>query len=423
MKKVIIILLLIGVAGLLGWQIYEKATASLESGGRRRRQPVVAVETAPVMKKSIVEVGNFTGTLYPQSIYSLAPKISGRVEKILVNLGDSVQEGQLVALLDSAEHQENLLQAKAELEVAKANLLERQNLLENAQRELGRTRELRKTKIASVSQLDAAQSEVNTQKAKLRVAQAQVSQKTAALKMAQLRLSYTRIEVPMHGGGQLRVVGERFVDQGALLSSNQPIISVLEVDKLIAAIHVIERDYPKIQIGLEAQITTDAFPGRTFGGKVIRIAPLLKEKSREAKVEVQVPNADMLLKPGMFARVRIKFAQHDNATVVPKAALLKRNGMQGVYLADLNKMRAKFVTVKVGIVNGAHAEILDPPLKGQIITLGQHLLSDGGKIMIPAKEGGRPASAAGKAWRNNKKARPGEGKPSRGTRKEQKKEG
>jgi RND family efflux transporter MFP subunit len=404
MKKLIIVLLLIGAAALLGWQIYVKATTSMQGGGRRRGQPVVAVELTPVTQRSIKYIGEFTGTLYPQSQYTLAPKIAGRVEKILVNVGDPVQEGQLVALLDSAEHQENLLQSQAELEVAKANLLERQNVLNNAQRELGRTQELRKTKIASVSQLDAAQSEVNTQEAKLRVAKAQVNQKEASLKMAQLKLAYTQIKVPSHEGGQMRVVGERYVDQGALLSINQPIISVLEVSKLTAAIHVIERDYPKIKIGLEAQMTTDAFPGRTFNGQVIRIAPLLKEKSREAKVEIQVPNPDTLLKPGMFVRVRIKFDQHDNATVVPKAALLKRNGIEGVYVADIENMQAKFVPVQKGIVNGQFAEVLKPRLSGQVVTLGHHLLSDGGKISVPdagaapggggrdrkGKRGGRP---------------------------------
>ena len=170
MKKFFIILLLVCGASLLGWQIYEKASSSLQGGERRRRQPVVAVELSPVERKSIIEIGNFTGSLYPQSQYILAPKIAGRVEKILVNIGDQVREDQLVALLDSAEHQENVLQAEAELEVTKANLLERRNLLENAMREMGRTKELRKTRIASVSQLDAAQSEVNTQQAKLRVA-------------------------------------------------------------------------------------------------------------------------------------------------------------------------------------------------------------------------------------------------------------
>ena len=421
MKKLLILLVLIGGAALLGWQIYEKATASLDSGNRRRRQPVVAVKIEPVSRKSIVEVGDFTGSLNPNSMYSLAPKISGRVEKILVNIGDTVKDGQLVALLDSAEHQENLLQAQAEVEVARANLLERQNVLENAQRELGRTNELRKTKIASVSQLDAAQSEVNTQLAKLRVAQAQVNQKTAALKMAQLSLSYTRIEVPSHENGQLRVVGERYVDQGALLSANQAIISVLEISRLKAAIHVIERDYPKIKIGLNAQITTDAFPGREFSGKVIRIAPLLQEKSREAKVEVEVPNPGMLLKPGMFVRVRIKFAQHENATVVPKAALLKRNGIQGVYLADLEKMQARFVPVKLGIVNGNHVEILKPALKGQVITLGHHLLSDGGKIMVPDQAG--PPAGAGKKGRGAARGAPGDRKPGQGPPKDRKQEG
>ena len=93
---------------------------------------------------------------------------------------------------------------------------------------------------------------------------------------------------------------------------------------VIALIDVIERDYPDVGPGQEAVIDTDAFPGREFAGKVTRVAPLLKETSRQARVEIEMPNPERLLKPGMFVRVRIEFDRHENATVVPLAALARR---------------------------------------------------------------------------------------------------
>ena len=391
MKKCFFILIILVGLGFLGWQIYEKASDSLKGSKRERRNVPVAVQVVLVKKASIREMGSFTGSLYPLSECIMAPKISGRLEKILVNIGDTVKGGQLVAVLDDDEYRQQVIQAKAELEVAKANLQERKSTIENAKREYERTVTLRRKKIASESQLDAAESEFKAQQARLKVAAAQISQKKAALKMANIRLSYAQIQVAENNNTGYRVVGERFVDEGAMLAPNTPIVSVLDIEKLIAAIHVIERDYPKIQPELEAVISTDAFPGRTFTGKVIRIAPFLKETSREARVELEIPNAQKLLKPGMFVRVQIQFNEHKNATVVPVAALVKRNGTQGVFLADLQEQKARFVPVTIGIVNGAQAEVLNPPITGAVVTLGHHLLEDGSSIILPDK---KPAGGA-----------------------------
>jgi RND family efflux transporter MFP subunit len=383
MKKFFTIVIAIAGIGFLSWQIYEKTSGSKEGFGSRRGNPAVAVETAPIQKESIKDVGRFTGSLSPQSEFMVAPKIAGRLEKILVDIGDVVTADQLVAVLDDEEYQQQVYQAVAELEVARANLVEVKITSENAKREYERTVALRQKKIASESQLDAAESEYKTQQAKLQVANAQVSQKQAALNMAKVRLSYTRIRVPPNHASQQRVVGERFVDEGSMLAPNTPIVSILDIGTLIGVINVIERDYPKIKPGLPAVINTDAFPGQTFSGKVIRIAPLLMEKAREARVEIEIPNQRMLLKPGMFVRVQMEFELHENATVIPQSAVVKRDGSQGVFVVDRQEKKARFIPVTLGIVNEARAEILKPELSGEVVTLGQHLLEDGANIILP----------------------------------------
>lgn len=391
MKKLIGVVILFGALGALGWQIYQSLSSPDKGFSRRRGKVPVAVEVASIQTASIRKIGHFTGTLHPVSAFVIAPKIAGRLEKILVNIGDQVASGQLVAVLDDDEYRQQVSQAKAELEVARANLTERENTLQNAEREYNRTVVLREKKIASESQLDASLSAFKIQQAKLDVAVAQVSQKAAALKMAEVRLSYTQIRLPQTNTAGNRVVGERFVDEGAMLSANREIVSILDIGTLIAAIHVIERDYANIRRGLAATVSTDAYPGRTFSGQVVRIAPMLKENSREARVEVEIPNDQNMLKPGMFVRVSIAFDQHDNATVIPSDSLIKRNGIQGVFVVDSEEHKAHFTEVTVGIVSDNQVEILAPPMSGDVVTLGHHLLEDGGAILLPDRTEASPS--------------------------------
>lgn len=392
MKKTLVILIVLVIAGLFGWLVYRKAPMSLKESVRRSQVFAVAVEVATVQKATIRDVRLFTGSLVPKSYFVVAPKVAGRLEKLLVNIGDTVKRDQLVAVLDDEEYVQQAEQARAEVQVFKANLIESRSSLDVAGREFKRAQALRRKKIASESELDVARAQYEAQEAKQKVALAQVAQKEAALRAAKIRLSYSKIRASWENGAKHRIVGERFVDEGAMLKANDPIVSILDIHSLTAVIHVIERDYPKVATGQEAMVTTDAFPTRTFTGKVLRVAPLLKETSREARVEIAVLNPDGILKPGMFVRVHIEFARHDNATVIPLNALVKRNGQKGVFLADTQDMKAHFVPVELGIINRELAEVVEPSLSGLVVILGHHLLEDGSTIVLPKVESGSSSS-------------------------------
>ncbi len=383
MKKAFGILIVLAFLGLLSWQIYQRVYTAQKASSRQRGSPPVAVEVASVQKAEIRDVAIFTGTLLPKSYFVVAPKISGRLEKLMLNIGDPVKRGQMIAVLDDEEYAQQVEQARAELKVAKANVVEHRSALEVAKREFERTKTLRQKKIASESELDAARAQYEAQEAKYKVALAQVLQNEAALKAAQVRLSYTKIQASWKDGDEHRIVGERFVDEGAMLTLNSPIISILDIHSLTAVIHIIERDYAYIQAGQEAIVTTDAYPGKTFTGKVVRVAPLLKETTRQARVEIEISNLEQILKPGMFVRAQIEFARHDDATVVPVSALVKRNSQQGVFMVDNQNMKAHFVPVTPGIINGDFAEVVKPSLSGLVVTMGHHLLENGSSITLP----------------------------------------
>jgi len=383
-RKVILIAVIVVIFGLIGWQIIQKVIQSSQGSGSERGAMPVAVEIEPVKKSVIRDLGNFAGSLAPRSQYMVAPKIAGRLEKLMVNIGDWIERDQLIAVLDDEEYSQQVRQAEADLQVAKANLEESKSSLDVAKREWERVQELHKKGISADSELDSVKGAHSTQEARYKVAQAQVSHRQASLEAANVRLSYTKIRASWEKGADRRVVGERLVDEGAMLTPNSPILSILEINPLLAVIHITDKDYFRVKRGQTAVISTDALPGKTVSGEIIRIAPLLKETSREARIEIEVPNSEGILKPGMFINVQIEFATLEEATVVPVSSIVKRDNQQGIFLVDMENKIARFVPIKIGISNNELAEIIDPPsLSGLVVTLGQHLLAHGSPVILP----------------------------------------
>lgn len=411
MRRFVAAVVVVAVVALFGWQMYRTA-ASTDKRSRRPARAAVAVEVAPVRKVTIRDVGRFTGSLRPRAYFVVAPKVAGRLRRLHVDIGDPVEPGRLIAELEDDEYAQKVEQARAELEVTRANLEQARSYVVVAKRELERAQALREKQISSESELDATRAQYEARHAGYKVALAQVAEREAALKATEIRLSYTRVRASWEDGSArqgTRFIGERFVDEGALLKANSPIVSVVDIAALVAVIHVTERDYSRLRPGLEASVAADAVPGRIFHGTIRRVAPLLKESSREATVEIEMPNPELILKPGMFVRVSIQFASRAEATVVPTAALARREGRRGVFLVDTRQKKAHFVPVEVGIVEDELAEIVEPGLSGLVVTLGQHLLEDGSDVILPGeKPAGPPPGRSGDG------AQAGEGRRSTG---------
>ncbi len=200
-------------------------------------------------------------------------------------------------------------------------------------------------------------------------------------------------------GGNSRFIAERFLNEGAMISANTPIVSVIDIATLTAVIDAVEQDYFKIKPGLEAEIEPSALPGRTYKARISRISPMLEESSRQARIELELANSDFQLKPGMFIKARIIYAVHTNARVVPASALVRRNEREGVFLVDHENERANFVPVDKGFREDELVEIASPSISGDVVTLGHHLLEDGMSIILA----GQNATAAGPGAKNSNK--------------------
>lgn len=385
-----LLLLVAGAAAIWLVQMRVQEAADESARPERDKRPV-PVEVAQIEHGAIELRRYFTGTLETHAELLVAPKVSGRVVELNVDLADPVQRGQVVARLDNAEYVQAVKQAQANLAVAEANLAEAQSLLQLAERELQRIDKLRARGVTSESQRDVAKADQLAKQAHVQVTRAQVERAQAELELARIRLGYTEVTADWRGGDDERTVAERLVDEGETVSANTQLLRIVELNPITAVFHVTERDYGLLEDNQVATLRTDAYPQRTFEGRVVRIAPVFRESARQARVEMRVENPDVLLKPGMFVRAAVTLKRAPAAIIVPEQALAKRDGHDGVFVVTDNGDSVAWRKVQVGIRHDDRVQVEGEGLDGRVVVLGQQLLEDGSAILLPdSKESRRP---------------------------------
>jgi RND family efflux transporter MFP subunit len=393
---VIIALIVIGLA--LGWIILNRLQEKEDYSGNTKEVRMAPVEVAEIERGPVVLRRTFNGTLEATAKFVVAPKVSGRVERLSVDLADILDRGAVVAQLDNDEYVQAVAQAEADLAVARANLAEARSALKISSRDLERIETLRKRGVASESQLDAARADLLARQVHVEVAEAQVTRAESALETAKIRLGYTVIRADWNRGSDQRVVAERYVDQGETVSANQPLLLIVELDPITGVIFVTEKDYASLRPDQSVTLSTDAFPGEVFEGRIARVAPVFQQTTRQARVELTINNSRHRLKPGMFIRAEIVLARVDDAIVVPDSALTTRNDLTGVFVVSEDGQRVKWHPVKVGIREGNRVQVEGRGLSGLVVTLGQQLVDDGSGITIPRDMDG-PSSSGSQAGR------------------------
>ncbi|MBI9086646.1 MAG: efflux RND transporter periplasmic adaptor subunit [Desulfobacterales bacterium] len=351
----------------------------------------VPVKVVPIQHGPMVLTRTFSGELEARAEFVVAPKVSGRVERMPVHIADTVTRGQVVAELDNDEYVQAIAQARADLEVARANLSEAESALENADLEFKRTASLLKRGIASDSEFDAIRQGQTAKQAKLKVAAAQVAKAESSLETANIRLGYTQVTAGWSGGEEDRVVAERYVDEGQTVAANAPLLLIVELDPIIGVVFVTERDYARLAPGQSVSLTTDAYPGEAFAGRINRIAPVFRKATRQARIEMTVDNPRHRLKPGMFVRATVVLTRVPEATVVPEQALTIRDDKSGIFIVGDQGQSVFWRPVKVGIRQGGRAQVEGDGLFGRVVILGQQLVNDGSPITIPGEPGSATA--------------------------------
>jgi HlyD family secretion protein len=171
---------------------------------------------------------------------------------------------------------------------------------------------------------------------------------------------------------------------------NTPILHIVDLRTLRMVVNVVEKDIVRVQRDVEAEIRVDAFPGRTFRGKVSRLSPIMDPATRTGEVEIYVSNDRLDLRAEMFARMTLNLGGQRKGILVPREALVYRGDQSGVFALSGN--RVQFRPVQVGITQQNAVEILDGINLGErVVSMGASLLKDGDEVRLRSERPeGRP---------------------------------
>ncbi len=376
MKPFLAFLALITCMGT-GWMVYLSSLKSIDAASAAESS-ATAAPFVRIEKVRIDEVDDrieLVGSLEPLNTVEIRAATTGYVRELPVDLGDFVEAGAVIAKLEDATAREVVNSSEAALRVAEARLKAQEATAAHAKSELSRWERLAKTGVSTGQQLDAARAEVAVAVSQVELERAQVEQAKAQLDQARLEQAQTIVHAPAAG-----YVAQRLVSVGHLATPDLPLLRLVSIATVRTIVHVPEQDYARIQEGQDASLRVDALPERTFQGRVIRKAPVLDPLTRTAAVEIEIPNDQIALKPGMHARVAITFETRQ-ATVVPTAALRDGDTGQAVYVVSGDPPTARRVEVAPGVFDEGQIEILHGLESGDwVVTLGHDSLGSGGEV-------------------------------------------
>ena len=295
----------------------------------------------------IFETFDTTATMASDAEAPVLARAAGEVVEILVEEGDRVEEGQILARLDGERLRLQMLQAKASLDMTS--------------REYQRFVSLRERGLVSASAVENLKFDVDAL--------------TATYQLMHLNYGYTNIRAPISG-----VIASRDVKHGTHVESGAPAFRITETSRLVAYLHIPQIELARIETGDEAVVQVDAMPGHEFRASLARISPTIDTRNGTFRATVYIDNRDGLLAPGMFSRFSIACEKHADALVVPSSALVQEDGDFVIYVVnDGVAVRRK---VAVGIESGGLTEILEGlDANDSVVVTGQASLRDGSKVL------------------------------------------
>jgi len=386
-------------------------------------EPVIPVQVTKAVRASIDRVISASGVLYPRDQASVMPKINAPVKKFLVNRGDRVGAGQLLAMLEDRDLEAAVTDARGQLAQAEANLrtvtaasipedlAKAQNdvaaakeAMDAAQKVLESRQQLYRDgaiarKMADDAAVALAQAKAQYETAaqhlktlegpgrqeQVKAAQAQVESARGRLENAQAQLSYAEIRSPIAG-----IIAERPLYAGEMASAGTPLLTVMDVASVIARVNIAAADAVSLRAGVPATIHA---PDADAQGKVTVVSPATDAQSTTIEVWVEAPNSRGTMKPGAAVTASIQAQTIANALVIPVEAILPAADASNEVLVVSADSVAHERRVKVGARNEGKVQILDGISDGDaVVTVGGVGVQDGAKVKVGSGGGEQAGS-------------------------------
>lgn len=359
-----------------------RGRASAERGPKAIKARVLTIEHRDV-RRDVASVGS----LFPFDEVAVSSEVEGRVERVLVDVGDRVAKGAALVQVVPAELELSAEQQRAAYEQTRARLglpegrldlddpreaaevKRAQAALDDAEQKFRRTKSLYDEGLISRGNYEEVEANFKSARAAFDVARqgvqntrAELDQKHASLKLAEKKLADAVIRAPFAGH-----VKERMVTQGQYLKVQTPVLVLVNVDPLRVRTKVPEKVAGWIAVGQSVDVTVEAFPGQKFTGKVSRLSPSVDTQTRTLEVEALLENKDGRLKPGFFAKATIASGQIESVLLVPNDAVRYVFGVYKVFTVEDKALKER--EVKLGERSGEDVEIVEGLVDKQRIAL------------------------------------------------------
>ena len=372
-----VLILLAGLLVVVAWRVTTSG-----SKGNDKKERVISVGTMAPIRKDLDVRLIYTADIQPYQQVNIFSRVDGYIAKMHVDKGDYAKADQLLVEVDHTDYVHAVNRAKANLAAARANVVSQAATIKNAKLNLDRMQALVKDQYVSQQDADNAQAAYDVAVAQIDSLRAQVHQMEVALQQAETQLTYSYIRAPFAG-----YISVRNLDQGAFVSGSTGSTSTLsrgilvlqDITTVRVLLDVVEKDVPLVKVGQRAELRADAYPDRVFTGTLTRVVQALDRNTRTMTVEVDIQNADRLLKGGMFARVELVAGTHANALQIPIDAVTRLESDQYVFIVQEGKARK--VPVELGIQDRQMVEVIKG-LTGTepVIVSGKDLVTDGAKV-------------------------------------------
>jgi len=364
----LILLVLLGGAFLLGYfpRLRQAEELRLEvEKGENRVQEVKVTRAVRAAAQSTLTLPGTARAYIETPIYA---RINGYLKRFIVDLGDSVKKGQLLAEIESPEVDQQLRQARANLGVAKAALAQNRANLTLADIGARRWAALAKDHAVSQQEADEKEAALEARRADVQAAEAAIQSQEANVKRYEELQGFMQILAPFDG-----IISSRSVDLGTLVSegsttSTRELYRLVQVETLRVFVNVPESAMASVQPGLEVQLRFDAHPGRIWKGTVSRTARSADPASRMMQTEVTVANPDGVLSSGLYAQVVFQLKRAEPPLLVPANALVI--WPKGSFVAVVGEDSVvHYPAVVIGRDYGTQAEILSGLKEGDRVMI------------------------------------------------------
>ena len=345
-------------------------------GGGGSGGPVVTVETVAPERDEFVVTGNYAGEVRSEEMTEVSSEVAGRLLEVQANIGDAVDEGQLLGRVDDRNLRQSVRELAASVSVSQATKAEAEVNLSNLESDLRRKQPLRDRDMVSEREIEELENSIANAEQQLAVAEAQIEQAQARLASARDDLDNTQIRAPFDG-----VIGNRYVERGSHVQPGQAIFSVVDDDMLYVAVQVPERKAAMVHAQTPVQIRVGALNSTALVGEIHRVAPMMDSATRSLRVDVAVVDEEgWTLRPGMYARLSMEHGRMDDALVLTNQAI--QHDLDGTpYVWRVVDGEAEKVEVSVEM-RGRESSALGDAIKegDRIVLRGHETLEEGSKV-------------------------------------------